>query len=156
MATLGNATDNSSVGMALDWDASIKDTGPVREIVPEGEYSFEVTGFTRDTFPGSEKLPSCPWALMDLELVGKDGKRYSAFTEIKLCEKLIPLVISPFFRSIGQLDKGGEITMDWNAVPGSKGRVRVTIYEYEDSSGKKRQKNNFMYIAPKDGVSNET
>lgn len=146
-----NAAINDTVGAALDWDSSIKDTGSVYDIVPEGEYSFAVKDFRRDWFEGSEKLPPCPMAILKLELTNPEGKRYIVTTDLKLCEKLEPVLLSPFFRSIGLLDAGGEVVMDWNDVPGAVGRVKVTLRDYVDSAGAKRQGNGYKYLPYNDG-----
>ena len=149
MSTVGNTDSKGSLGEALDWNAEIEDSDYDSDydydIAPEGDYSFEVMNCIRRPFEGSEKLPECDKAVLTLELTGEDGKCYTVMTDIKVCKKLLRILIVPFFRAIGRLKKGGKVAMDWENIIGAKGHVRVTIY---NPSGSERKYNNFEFIAP--------
>lgn len=43
----------------LDWDGVLENDGSEFPVLPEGDYAFEVTGFERGSFPGSEKMCAC-------------------------------------------------------------------------------------------------
>ncbi len=116
-------------GYALDWDSDIQHDGLDFIIVPEGDYDFEVIDFERARHPGSDKLPPCPKAIVQIKIETDEGVsiiRHNLFlhskTEGLLCD---------FFRGIGQRQRGEKISMNWNKVVGSTGRARVGIRKWD-------------------------
>lgn len=119
------------------WDDEIqKDSDYIT--LAEGDYDFVVESFERARHNGSEKLPACNKAIVFIKVKGRDMEtgregevtiRHQLFlhskTEGMLCA---------FFTGIGLRKRGEKIRMNWNMVPGSVGRAKVGIREY---NGKK-------------------
>lgn len=119
----------SEIEREFSWDDQIENDGSEFVLLPEGDYNFEVISFERGRHNGSDKLPPCNKATVNIKVVGSDGEtviKHNLFlhskTEGMLCA---------FFTSIGQRKKGEKITMNWNAVTGSVGRCKVGIKKYD-------------------------
>lgn len=112
------------------WDDQIENDGPDFVLLPEGDYEFEVTAFERGRHNGSDKLPPCNKATLTIKIADSEGNethiKHNLFLHSK-CEGML----CAFFTSIGQRKKGEKVTMNWTAVPGSKGRCKVGIKTYE-------------------------
>ena len=102
----------------LNWNDSIEDDGGEYEILPEGDYDFEVTKFERGRSKGSDKLPPCNMAILSIKLSG-GGK-------------------------IGQKRKGEKVTMNWAAVLGAKGKCKVGIRKYKKQNGEDGEANEIL------------
>ena len=130
MSNFGTEVD---VDRELSWDDPIENDSPEFVVLPEGDYDFEVIEFERGRHNGSEKLPPCNKAVVHIKIEGKEGVsiiRHNLFlhtkTEGMLCA---------FFTAIGQRQKGEKVTMNWNAVIGSKGRAKVGIRTWKNDNG---------------------
>lgn len=124
----------SDKGRELGWDEQIENDGPEFITLPEGDYNFEVVGFERGRHGGSAKLPACNKAIVDIKIEGKEGSttiKHNLFlhtiTEGMLCA---------FFTGIGQRKKGEKVTMNWNAVVGSRGKCKVGVKKWTNDEGK--------------------
>ncbi len=134
---MSNATNDA--GHEIPWDGVIEKDSPDYVLQPEGDYDFEAIEFERARHPGSEKLPACNKAIIHIKVESALGVtliRHNLFlhsrTEGMLCA---------FFKSIGQRKKDEKATMNWNAVPGSKGRAKVGIRKYTNDDGKEIELN---------------
>ena len=123
-------SDYMNDGYELGWDAEIENEDGFL-VAENGDYDFVVKGFERARFAGSKKMPPCNQAKLSikLEIPGESGEcivKHNLFlhskTEWKLCQ---------FFTAIGQRQKGQRVSMNWNAVPGARGRCRVSKRSYE-------------------------
>lgn len=142
-------------GFALDWDSEIEYTESSFVTLPEGKYSFTVTGFERQNFNGqtrsgeATKIPPCKMAVVHLLV---DGGKYGTTTvdERLYLHSSMLWKLSEFFVSIGQMkgEKGETISMNWNAVPGSTGMVEITVNEYTNKNGDKRTNNRVARFLP--------
>ena len=119
---------NYDVERELGWDDQISKDGPDYITIPEGEYDFVVDHYDRERHNGSEKLPPCWKAVLYLKVETPEGVaniRHNLFlhtkTEGMLCA---------FFTAIGQRQHGQTISMNWNAVPGARGRAKIGVREY--------------------------
>lgn len=112
---------------ALDWDGEIEEESEF-VLLPEGEYSFMVTGLNRGRFEGSEKMSPCPKAELEL-LIIHDDKDVKVFENLFLHKKA-EWKLSEFFISIGQKKHGEPLKMDWSKVIGSEGTCRIYNNEY--------------------------
>lgn len=119
----------SEIERELGWDDQIENDGSEFVVLPEGDYNFEVVSFERGRHNGSDKLPPCNKATVNIKVKGAEGEttiKHNLFlhskTEGMLCA---------FFTAIGQRKHGEKVTMNWNAVPGSVGRCKVGIKKYE-------------------------
>lgn len=117
----------------LDWDDEIQHDGPEFVLLPEGDYDFEVVTFERGRHGGSEKLPPCKKAVVHIKVTGAEGSttiKHNLFlhtiTEGMLCA---------FFAGIGQRQKGEKLKMNWNAVIGARGRLKLGIRLWKNDKG---------------------
>ena len=112
----------------LDWGDSIENDSPEYILLPEGEYDFTVDHFDRERHNGSEKLPPCWKAVIYLRIETPQGVatvRHNLFLHTRT-----EGMVCAFFTAIGQRQHGQRITMNWNAVPGSRGRAKIGVREY--------------------------
>lgn len=125
-------------GRALSWDDEIEQESEFT-LLPEGDYDFVVESFERGRFDGSEKMPPCPMAILNLRVTGKEGAttiQHRLFLHTKS-----EWALSAFFKSIGMKQTGEKVRMNWNAVPGAHGRCHVTVRTYTGNDGSDRQAN---------------
>jgi len=131
----------------LDWGDSIEKESDFT-LLKEGDYNFTVETFERARHPGSDKLPPCNKAIVHIHIDSPEGAatiKHNLFLHTK-CEGML----SAFFESIGQKKKGERITMNWNMVPGSTGRCKVTVRNYKNKDGEDRQSNQISRFYPKE------
>ena len=120
-------------------------------MLPGGDYPFEVTGFERGRHNGSEKLPPCNKAVVNLKLTTPEGLTATikenlflhSSQEGKLCA---------FFICIGQRKHGEKLQMNWNKVIGAKGVARIYIDKWtSDKDGREFENNKVKrYLEPED------
>lgn len=139
-------------GYEFGWDSEIENDSPEFILLPPGDYDFVVTGFERARHNGSDKLPPCPKAIVDLKISTPQGDvtlKHNLFlhskTEGLLCQ---------FFTAIGQRKHGEKISMNWNAVPGSTGRAKIGQRSYTTQSGEQRISNEISKFYDKDSQPN--
>ena len=135
-ATATKITDKAS---ALGWNDVLENDGAEYTVLPEGEYRFQVVGFERGSFPGSDKMCACNKAQLKLQIISGQGT-VIVYDDLILHKKM-EWRLSSFFRSIGQKKKGERITMNWNTVPGSEGYAYIVVNKYTDKNGNVRQNN---------------
>lgn len=123
----------------LDWDSVLEDDGKELVTLPEGDYVFEVVEFQRGSFPGSEKMCPCNKATLTLKISTAQGTA-TVYDDLIL-HKVMEWKLSAFFRSIGQKKKGQRVIMNWQAVPGAKGRAHIVVNKYTDKNGVERENN---------------
>lgn len=122
----------------LGWDDTITKDSEY-ELLPEGDYDFEVTNFERGRHNGSDKLPACNKAVVTLYATSAQAAgtiKHNLFLHTRTQG-----LLSAFFVGIGQKKKGEDFTMNWNAVIGSKGRCKIGIHEWTGNDGNKRSGN---------------
>lgn len=134
----------------LDWEDQIENDGPDFEVLPEGDYDFEVTGFERGRHSGSEKLPPCNKAIVSINVKGEKGQstiKHQLFLHTKT-EGLL----CAFFTAIGQRKHGQKVNMNWNKVPGSKGRCKIGIRTFKKDDGSEMKFNDIKkFYEPAEG-----
>jgi hypothetical protein len=136
-----------NIDRELDWDEGIELNPSSFTILPEGEYEFKVTKFERQRHPGSAKLPSCPKAVLTLEVPGPDGASAVITHNLFLHTKTKGL-LSAFFISIGQGKQGETVRLDWSKVVGSTGRASIGIRKYEKKDGSTGEANEIKQFLP--------
>lgn len=122
----------------LGWDDEISQESEYVTL-PEGDYDFEVIGFERSRSKGSDKVPPSNMAVLDIKVTGSKGS--TTIKEYLVLHTKMEWKLSQFFRSIGQKKAGETVRMNWNAVPGAKGRCKVIVEEYTNDKGEKRTTN---------------
>ena len=130
--------------MAMDpnvmgWDDVLEDDGQEFVILPEGDYTFTVTGFERGTFPGGPVIPPCPKATVTLNIDNDLGAAICK-TDFFLY-RTVEWRMAAFFRAIGQKKHGEKARMDWNKVIGARGKAHFRPRTYTSKSGESRQAN---------------
>jgi len=110
------------------WDDEIEKDSEFVLLQP-GDYDFTVMNFERGRHSGSEKLPPCPMATVQLQVSTAEGP-INVFHKIFLHSRT-EWGMSTFFSAIGQKKKGEKLKMDWSKVPGSTGRAKFGIRTWE-------------------------
>lgn len=121
------------------WDDEIENDSEF-QLLPEGDYDFEVTSFERGRHQGSEKLPPCNKAIITLKISGEGGS--GTITHNLFLHKKTEGLLCAFFTAIGQRKRGEKHRMDWNAVVGAKGKCQIGIHEYRSNSTGEMRKSN--------------
>ena len=125
---------------ALDWNSVIDTDGDSQYIeLEEGDYTFSVDSVERSRFNGSDKIPPCPKAVINLSVYSDKGVA-SAKTNL-LLNSTLKWKIAQFFRCIGLKKPGESMVMDWDAVPGKMGRAHFKPRPYIDRNGVTRRAN---------------
>lgn len=118
----------STLDREFGWDDIINDEGSEYTLIPEGDYDFRIESFKRERHNGSDKFPACNKAVLKV-MVNYDGKEipveHSLFMHSRSEKSL-----GNFFLAIGLKKKGEPLHMNWNAVPGAKGRCHIFTREY--------------------------
>jgi hypothetical protein len=133
-------SNNTNPGHELDWNSPIENDGPEFILLPEGDYDFEVVTFERGRHNGSEKLPPCPKAVVHIKINTPEGTTTTIKHNLFL-HSITEGMLCAFFAGIGQRKKGEKLTMNWNTVPGSKGRAKIGIRNFTADDGKTLQFN---------------
>lgn len=134
---------------AFEWEDEIKKDGSDFKVLPEGDYFFTVTKFERGRFAGSQKMPACNQAKLELTVHSQEHGDQIVFHNILLHTKTEGL-ISNFFVGIGQKKKGEPIRMNWNAVIGAKGKLQLEINKFTGNDGNERTNNQVKKFYPYD------
>ena len=133
----------------LGWDDEISNEAEFVTL-PAGDYDFEVVKFERSRSKGSEKIPASNMAVLEIKIT--DGQKSATVFDRLVLHTKMEWKLSQFFRAIGQKKHGEPVRMNWNAVPGARGRCKVIESEYTTEKGEKRTKNEidkyYDYIAP--------
>jgi len=124
----------------LGWDDEIQKDGGEFIVLPAGDYNFTVTKFERGRFTGSEKMPACNQAKLEITVHSPNHGDIMIFHNLLLHTKTEGL-ISNFFAGIGQKKKGEKLKMNWNAVVGSKGKLKLEINTFKGRDGEERTNN---------------
>ncbi|OAS21162.1 hypothetical protein [Paenibacillus oryzisoli] len=136
------------------WDDTIeKDGGGGFVLLPPGDYNFTVAKFERSRYAGSDKMPACNQAKLELTVHSPSDGDVTVFHNLFLHTKTEGL-LSNFFAGIGQKKKGEPLRMNWNTVVGARGRMKLEIRNYK-SNGEDRSMNQvktfYEYEAPSYG-----
>lgn len=138
---------DNTIDKALSWDDEISLESEF-ELLPAGEYNFYVDSIEKGHFGGSEKMSPCPQANLTIIVKKADGKEAKIFDTLYLNTKA-EWRLSQFFIAIGQKKKGEPLAMNWRRVPGAHGRLSLSVNEYTDKNGNKKQNNRVdRYLPP--------
>lgn len=130
----------SNIERELGWDDTIeKDGGGGFVLLPAGDYFFTVAKFERGRFTGSEKMPACNQAKLELMIHSPEHGDSTVFHNLFLHTKTEGL-LSNFFSAIGQKKKGEPLRMNWNVVVGAKGKLKLEVRNYKHN-GEDRSNN---------------
>ena len=130
---------------ALDWNSSIENESEF-ELLPEGVYEFTVISMDRGRYAGSEKMSACPQANLTIEVRDPKSNIQGKVFDTLYLHKKAEWRLSQFFIAIGQKKKGEPLQPNWNMVPGSTGKLELTINEYERNGEKKKNNRVARYV----------
>ena len=131
---------NNVNDVAMTWDDEIQNDGEGFRALPEGEYDFTVTDFTRGRFDGSAKMAACPKAELTIKIHDPDGD--VTVNENLFLNKKVEWKLCQFFIAIGHRKHGEPLRPNWNAVKGAKGRCKVGIKKWTGKKDGKEYKGN--------------
>lgn len=137
---MSNNNVNEFRSFELDWDSTIEHDSEF-QLLPEGDYNFEVRSFERGRHNGSDKLPPCNKAVLQIRLTSDDGKQASTITHNLFLHSTTEGMLCAFFTAIGARKSGERIKMDWNKVIGAKGRCKVGVHRWKGRDGQDMQSN---------------
>lgn len=109
----------------LNWDDEIQNESSFVEL-PAGDYDFTIDHYERGRSQGSDKIPASNMAIVYFNVVGPDGQEATIRENFILHSKL-EWKLSELFRGVGLKKEGEKFRMDWNALPGLKGRAKITL-----------------------------
>lgn len=133
---------NTTMDRELDWTDEIEnDSSGEFILLPDGDYSFTVKGFTRGRHEGSEKLPPCNKAIIDIEITAPQGTvsvKHNLFLHTK-CEGLL----CEFFTAIGDRKHGETLRPNWSSahLVGKTGRLKLGTRTWTNKNGETMKSN---------------
>jgi hypothetical protein len=133
----------------LGWDDTIEKDGGEFTLLPPGDYDFTVTKVERGRFNGSEKMPPCNQAKLELTVHSPEHGNVVVFHNLFLHTKTEGL-LSNFFAGIGQKKKGEPLKMNWPAVFGRTGRLKLEINKFRGRDGEEKTNNQVKSFYPAD------
>lgn len=142
--------ENTIEERELGWEDTIQKDAPEFEPLPEGDYEFTVESFERGRHNCSEKLPPCNKSILKLRVKGTDGREVTVTHNLFLHTRTEGM-LSAFFESIGQKKKGEPLRMNWQRVPGSKGKLKLGVHKYINKDGQERTSNDVKRFYPYEG-----
>lgn len=125
----------------FSWDDEIQNDGADFEILPEGDYNFEVTGVERGRHIGTEKLPPCGKAILTLKITSDDGEHSTTIMHNLFLHSRMEGLLCSFFTAIGQRKKGEKMKMNWNLVTGARGRCKIGVHKWIGKDGEEKTSN---------------
>lgn len=143
---------DNNIEREFAWDDEIQNDSSNFVLLPDGDYSFKVTGFKRARFAGSEKMPPCPMAVLDIQVSGDAGR--STIIHNLLLHTKLEWKLCEFFTGIGQRKKGERLKMNWNTVIGSSGKCRVITHTYTKRDGTEGRSNQIDKFYEPEAASN--
>lgn len=120
---------SQQVERELGWDDEIEKDGGSFILLPAGDYNFTVAKFERGRFQGSDKMPACNQAKLELTIHSQEYENVTVFHNLMLHTKTEGF-LSNFFAGIGQKKKGEKLRMNWNTVVGARGRCKIIENKY--------------------------
>lgn len=133
----------------LGWDDTIEKDANEFILLPEGDYDFIVESFERGRHNGSDKLPPCNKAVLKIHIDAPQGS--VTLTHNLFLHTITEGMLSAFFSSIGQKKKGEPLRMNWNMVPGARGKLKLGVRKYKTQDGEERTSNDIKRFYPREG-----
>lgn len=131
---------NQNFDRELGWDDEIEKEGGDFIVLPAGNYQFRIDSFTRGRFAGSDKMPACNRAELDITLFSPEHGE-TTIKESLLLHTKTEWKLSEFFISLGQKRTGEKVRMNWGMVIGATGMAEIEINKYKDKNGNERENN---------------
>jgi hypothetical protein len=141
---------NQNIEREFGWDDEIQKDGGSFVLLPPGDYNFTVTKFERGRFAGSDKMPACNQAKLEITVHSPEHGDVVVQHNLFLHSKTEGL-LSNFFAGIGLKKKGEPLRMNWPAVLGRRGRLKLEVRNYTHK-GEERSNNQIKTFHPYDDV----
>lgn len=115
----------------LGWNDTITKDNEEFPLLPPGDYPFQIDYYERARHSGVKsngepsKIPACAKAIVHFNVFGQSGETVSLKQEYLLWGTL-QFKLSELFRSVGLKKEGEPLQMNWDALPGLRGRCKVT------------------------------
>lgn len=133
--------NNLNAGYEFDWNSEIQHDGEEFVILPEGDCDFEVKSYERGRHNGSDKVPPCNKAVVNIKVTNAEGQSTTVRHNLLLHSKCEGLLCA-FFTGIGHRKKGEKLKMDWNRVVGARGRCRIGVRTFTSTRTGEEMKTN--------------
>ena len=133
-------TTQNNIERELGWDDTIQKDGGDFILLPAGDYDFTVTKFERGRFGGSDKMPPCNQAKLEITVHSPEHGDVVVFHNLFLHTKTEGL-LSNFFAGIGLKKKGEPLRMQWGSVVGARGRLKLEINKFRGRDGEEKTNN---------------
>lgn len=139
---------DANIDRVLGWDDTIENDSTGFVLLPEGDYTFTVTGFERAYHNGSDNLPACPKAVLTIELDG-GAKGKATIKQNLFMHSRVEGKLCAFFTAIGHRKHGEPLRMDWSRVLGATGSCHVAIRKWTSKTGEQMESNEIKrFIEP--------
>lgn len=141
-------TDYSNMGEAFGWDQDeVSDEGGFT-LLPEGTYQFQVSGFERKRFDGSDKMAPCPKAELKLTVLtdtGVETVNASLMLNTKTAWR-----VAQFFEGLGyqKNPETGKVPTKWNEIIGKSGWLELGVREYKRDGQTRKANEVTRYLKP--------
>lgn len=142
-----------NLGAAIGWDDEGQVTeGQDFEVLPAGEYKYEVVNFKRERYGGGKNMCACNVAVLQLKCEN-DKASGTVFARLYLNTKVM-FRITNFFKSAGLVDpraaEGAPMPMSlFDSSVGCTGRCKIKVRKYKGNDGKEYESNDVDFIVPK-------
>lgn len=133
----------SEMERELNWDDEIEKESNFVEL-PEGDYDFTIDHYERGRSQGTDNIPASNMAIVFFNVKAPDGRETTIRENFILHTKL-EWKLSELFRSVGLKKEGEKLRMNWNALPGLKGRARISLDPDKKDPSKKYNHIKKMY-----------
>ena len=132
----------------LGWNDEIQKDSSFVEL-PAGDYDFTIDHYERGRSQGSDKIPPSNMAIVFFNLIAPDGTATQIRENFILHTKL-EWKLSELFTSVGLKKPGEVLRMNWDALPGLKGRCKVRLDADRNDPTKKYNHIDklYPYVAP--------
>jgi len=111
-------------GREFSWDGdTITADGSDYILLPPGDYNFTISKFDRTRSQGSDKMPPCNMAVVYFEIHSDQGD--VTVRENYLLHSKFEWKLSQLFSSVGLKKKGEPCPLNFNALPGRSGRLKL-------------------------------
>lgn len=147
---MANYPNQNNGPRELEWDDEIQHDSTFT-LLPEGDYNFGVMSFERGRHNGSDKLPPCNKAILQINLWNDAGDQ-TQITHNLFLHSSVEGILCAFFTAIGQRKHGDKLVMNWATVPGSCGRCHVGIRTYTKEGEEKQINQITRFLEPDESV----
>ena len=133
---MADYNDLNPNGSAFGWDDVIENEGQEFGVLPEDDYKFTVVKFERQQHNGSEKIPPCAKAALELAIEDLAGNKTTVRENLFLHSKQ-EWKLCKFFTCVGMRRSGEKFNMGagWRNIIGATGWAHITVNEYKGKDG---------------------